>query len=184
MDGFDCGVLEEITDDRDIRVVERRHIDEFIEIFGRHKLLNSTLNTLYPFDDPEVRERQREGARNYYINNPEMREKAREHLKSLTSKMETDDIYETYRAARKQRLENLNKDSDYNERRIAALVAVMGSPVECVETGMTFASYSEAARHLRENGKPKASGTAISSCCCGELKSAYGFTWRKLNADL
>lgn len=40
-----------------------------------------------------------------------------------------------------------------------------------------FSSASEAERWLRDNGFPKANISAISRCCNGKRKSAYGFKW-------
>jgi hypothetical protein len=53
-------------------------------------------------------------------------------------------------------------------------------PIVCVETGQIFSTGDCAERWLRENGKPKASGSAITSACKNKLnhKSAYGYTWK------
>lgn len=50
--------------------------------------------------------------------------------------------------------------------------------VLCIETGTQFISCNDAARWLRENGRPKATFSHISSTCSGRLERAYGYTWR------
>jgi len=51
-----------------------------------------------------------------------------------------------------------------------------GKPVAC-SNGMVFDSISLAVEHLKRNGKPKASASAISLAAKGKLKSAYGYKW-------
>ena len=66
----------------------------------------------------------------------------------------------------------------------ALLLAITGKPahnrrkVICVENNLIFDSLKAAASWLKENGKPKASHTAISKNCAGSLPHAYGFHWR------
>lgn len=57
--------------------------------------------------------------------------------------------------------------------------AVFSHPVRC-GNGMEFPSIAEAARWLRDNGFPKASGTNIRYNVVGTTKSAYGFTWSRV----
>jgi hypothetical protein len=52
------------------------------------------------------------------------------------------------------------------------------APVVCIELGRPFFSCSEAARWLCENGHPKAERRSISRAAGGEMKSAYGYTWK------
>lgn len=51
-------------------------------------------------------------------------------------------------------------------------------PVLCVERAETFHAIHDAMRWLKENGHPRASATAISSCCRGLQKYAYGYHWQ------
>jgi hypothetical protein len=179
MDGFDCGVLEIVGEDRDLRAVEREHIDLFIKDHGRKQLLNSTLNTICPLDDPEVRAVQRKAAADYFVNNPEKRKQASEHAKSLLALMETSEEYADFRENRAKRMVERNSDPEYSANRVSALIAAMGKKVECVDTGEAFNSGSEAAKYVRETfGKPKAHQSAISACCTGKIKSAYKLKWR------
>jgi hypothetical protein len=46
---------------------------------------------------------------------------------------------------------------------------------------LEFESGITAAAWLRENGFPAAGPGAISSCCTGRLKTAYGYVWRLKN---
>lgn len=48
----------------------------------------------------------------------------------------------------------------------------------CVETGVVFGAAVCALDWLKSNGKTKASQGNISSCCNGNYKTAYGFTWK------
>lgn len=57
--------------------------------------------------------------------------------------------------------------------------AVFSHPVTC-SNGMNFPSTAEAARWLRDNGFPKASGANIRYNVTGVTKSAYGFTWERI----
>ena len=57
--------------------------------------------------------------------------------------------------------------------------AVFSHPVMC-SNGMNFPSTAEAARWLRDNGFPKASGANIRYNVTGVTKSAYGFTWERI----
>lgn len=50
-------------------------------------------------------------------------------------------------------------------------------PVKC-SNGMVFEYSGSAEKWLRENGYPSAYRTNIVSCCTGNLKTAYGFTWQ------
>lgn len=51
-----------------------------------------------------------------------------------------------------------------------------GFPVLC-SNGMVFDGMGQAARWLRDNGKPKADMTNIKKVVDGKLKTAYGFKW-------
>jgi len=55
-------------------------------------------------------------------------------------------------------------------------VKSFGKPVRC-SNGMVFDSMSVAAEYLKQNGKPKASVSAISLAAKGKLKNAYGYKW-------
>ncbi len=44
--------------------------------------------------------------------------------------------------------------------------------------GMIFVSASKAEQWLKQNGKTKASVSAISECCLGKRLTAYGYTWK------
>lgn len=57
----------------------------------------------------------------------------------------------------------------------------MSKPIKCVETGQVFESVSLAAKHMRENGYPKASHQPISSSAGKPNRTAYGHTWEFLN---
>lgn len=50
-------------------------------------------------------------------------------------------------------------------------------PVICVATGQRFESGAAAARWLRENGKPRATGSLISSAARGGHRIAFGHEW-------
>lgn len=49
--------------------------------------------------------------------------------------------------------------------------------VRCIETGEIFQAVQAAIDWIRETKNPKAS-RSISSCCTGNLKSAYGYHWQ------
>jgi hypothetical protein len=53
----------------------------------------------------------------------------------------------------------------------------MSRPIRCVETGEIFQSVSLAAKHLRENGHPKAAHQPISSVAGKPNRTAYGYKW-------
>lgn len=54
---------------------------------------------------------------------------------------------------------------------------VNAKKVRCIETGVIFDCLQDAAKWLRENGRPKATQSNISSACTGNLKTAYGYRW-------
>jgi len=54
----------------------------------------------------------------------------------------------------------------------------VSKPILCIENGMIFPSGADAARWLNDNGYLTAVQSNISSCCTGNLKSAYKFTWK------
>lgn len=54
----------------------------------------------------------------------------------------------------------------------------ISKPVICVELEKQFSGMSEAVRWLRENGRPSASISPISTSCTNPTKTAYGYTWR------
>lgn len=54
----------------------------------------------------------------------------------------------------------------------------LAKKVICVETGTIFDCGVDAAKWLRENGKPFAVESNISSACAGRLKTAYGYSWK------
>lgn len=56
-------------------------------------------------------------------------------------------------------------------------------PILCVEKNIIFNNLPEAARWLRENGYPKASGQNIHKCVHGLRNEAYGHTWRHVTKD-
>lgn len=56
----------------------------------------------------------------------------------------------------------------------------LSKPVLCIETGQIFDSGACAAKWLQENGTPKANQSNISSVCTGNLKTAYGYTWKHI----
>lgn len=57
------------------------------------------------------------------------------------------------------------------------MIDMTSKPVLC-SNGILFASGSEAARWLMENGWPQASDGRISSAARGVRKTAYGFSWK------
>lgn len=52
--------------------------------------------------------------------------------------------------------------------------------VECIETGMRFDSMLLASMWLKDIGYPKASSSSIVAFFSGRNKSAYGYTWKKI----
>ena len=55
---------------------------------------------------------------------------------------------------------------------------VAKSKVVLCSNGIKFIGVSEAAKWLRENGFSKACKSGVSSSCIGEIKIAYGYTWK------
>lgn len=50
--------------------------------------------------------------------------------------------------------------------------------------GIVFDSAGDAAAWLQINGRPTATRSNIASCCNGNLKTAYGFTWSHYNPEV
>lgn len=82
------------------------------------------------------------------------------------------------------RISNANRGvpkSDAWRSAISAAVSgaknVNARPVLCVELQLTFGSFSDARKWLRDNGHPKAATPNLSLACRGKLKKAYGYTW-------
>lgn len=69
--------------------------------------------------------------------------------------------------------ETIAKLTESNRR----LNAARRKPITC-SNGMTFDFSGSAEAWVRDNGYPKASKANIVSCCTGNLKTAYGFTWK------
>jgi hypothetical protein len=57
----------------------------------------------------------------------------------------------------------------------------MSKPIRCMDTGQVFESVSLAAKHMRENGYPKAAHQPISSAAGKPNRTAYGYRWELLN---
>lgn len=172
-DSMDFGIIA-VGIVNNLRVVERQSIEEFLSIFPRHSLMNSTLNTECPLDDPEVRVKQKQAAKDFWNNNHRFREDTIERGKERFGILCKDPEFCTNRDTR---LTNLNKGEDFQKHRIEALLKVCGKPVMCSTTGEVFASGGLAAEWLRGIGKTKASQSAVGACCRGQLKSAYGYKW-------
>jgi len=72
----------------------------------------------------------------------------------------------------KLRLAQLDKVTDRQ------LQAHGAKKIMCIETGLVFVSTGDAKRWLRSNGHPKANNAHVWSCCNGDRKTAYGYTWQ------
>lgn len=57
-------------------------------------------------------------------------------------------------------------------------------PVACIDTGMVFASVSDAVRFLQALGHQNARDWNICAACSGKRKSAYGARWMYHNDEL
>jgi hypothetical protein len=66
------------------------------------------------------------------------------------------------------------------EAHVLALQAAIGRPVVCIDTGEVFKTVTEARNKIR-NTNPKAAVSAISGCCNGKYKRAYGFSWKYID---
>lgn len=62
------------------------------------------------------------------------------------------------------------------EAHVLAIQAAIGKPVICIDTGEVFNTVTEARDKIR-NTNSKAAVSAISGCCKGKYKKAYGFSW-------
>lgn len=179
-DSIQIGILEECDElnVKELREQEKYHLDEFLKIFKRSSLLNGTMNTECPLDDPEVSERQKQAVRDYWVNNHEFREAAIKRGKDRFKQLLND---KEFCKERNDRLSKLNNDIAFQNKRVKALRTICAKPVICLETGMVFESSVEAANYLRLNGNIKASQSAIGLCCRGGLKSAYKLHWKFVN---
>ncbi len=167
------GKYDDVTPEQ-LRVIERMFIDSFLAVSERWELMNSTLNTLSPLDDPEVKRRQKEAASKYFKDNPEFAKATAERGRERFAKMLEDPKHiERLR----NRISEFRTNPEINAKRISRLRDVTGKPVRCLETGEVFASSELAAKWVRDSGKPKASQSAIGLCCRGGLKTAYKLHW-------
>lgn len=94
-----------------------------------------------------------------------------EHVKNQADAQRGKKLSEEHKAA----IGNFHRGKKLSEEH----KAVFSHPVLC-SNGMRFPSTAEAARWLRSNGFPKASGTNIRYNVSGTTKSAYGFTWSRI----
>lgn len=94
-----------------------------------------------------------------------------EHVKNQADAQRGKKLSEEHKAA----IGNFHRGKKLSEEH----KAVFSHPVLC-SNGMSFPSTAEAARWLRSNGFPKASGTNIRYNVVGTTKSAYGFTWSRI----
>ena len=94
--------------------------------------------------------------------------RGREHSEETKAKMRKPKSDETKAKMRKPKSEAMRmKLSDTKKR-----------PIAC-SNGMIFGSGKDAESWLKVNGFPKAADSALSLCCSGKLKSAYGFSWTR-----
>jgi len=63
------------------------------------------------------------------------------------------------------------------KKQIQATKLANSKRVICLDTNQIFSSTYEAGKLFRPD-RPKSGGAAIGMCCCGKLKTAYGYTWR------
>lgn len=108
--------------------------------------------------------------------NPEIRQKRLSGMRQSSSSLKT-----------RAKLSILAKKSWSNpkikhERTLKIVEAILKNPkikvVLCIEDNRVFRTTGEAQKWLRESGKLKAMGSNVLSVCNGQLKSAYGYTWR------
>lgn len=82
----------------------------------------------------------------------------------------------------KQKIRDSHLAWDEEKRRASSAHrrACFSKQVLCVETGKVFPSLVDATSWLRDNGHPKASKSALSSCCNSSknYSHAYGYAWR------
>lgn len=177
-ESIELGIVEEYQGvaRTDIRKHERYHIDKFLEIFPRDNLLNGTLNTECPLDDPEVSKRQKQAAKDFWNNNPEFREAT---ISRGTTRLKQLNQEESFCSARLKRLNEFSSDVEFQSKRVAALRNKTAKKVVCLSNGIIFDSGGLAAEFVRQNSKfYKASPSAISQCCLGRIKQAYGYEWQ------
>jgi hypothetical protein len=92
----------------------------------------------------------------------------RVHSEETKAKMRRPKSEETKAKMRKPKSEEMRKK----------LSATKSLPMYC-SNGMRFGSGRTAMRWLRGNGFPKAAESALTLCCKGKLKTAYGFSWSR-----
>lgn len=82
-DGFNCELIEESTLKGDqLRELEQKYIDLYLNKIGRANLMNGSLVAKSPLDDPEVIAKKVAGVKKAY-QQPEVMEKSRENMKRV-----------------------------------------------------------------------------------------------------
>lgn len=157
IDGVQMVILElSSIPKKEMRLLEQKHINEFLSNNDRSKLFNTTLSTRCITDDPEIKERQRQAATKNGHSEGNLR-----------------------------RINEYNNNEELKQKRVAMLKKSLCIPVVCCETGKTFESFSAAKRWIIAQGLSKdKSGRSVGgirSCCLEEQRTAYGYHWKFLD---
>jgi group I intron endonuclease len=173
----------------ELRLLEREFIDDFIINNDPELLLNETLNTINPMDDPVISQKHRDimqeiwadkefvqlrsESRTLANSNPEFKEK----MRNITRELHKDPVYK--KAITDGIKNKWATDKEFRAMHTRRLVEQSRREIFCYELNLKFNMLKEAICYLQASGFiPKiVSSYGLSKACMGRALRAYKMHW-------